>query len=111
MTLKAFSTLRGVLKTASFAAAIGAFSVGAIPAAAQTTAAPSTENPLGIPEDFTIYGNENPNERSATAVVNGYVITGTDIDQRVALVTNAAQLNSAIRLGARRWRSRLRPRL
>ncbi len=49
------------------------------------------DNPLGIPQNITIYGDENPNQRSATAVVNGYVITGTDIEQRVALVTSAAQ--------------------
>lgn len=50
----------------------------------------SVANPLGIPENFTIYGSENPNNRSATAMVNGYVITGTDIDQRVSLVTAAS---------------------
>lgn len=55
---------------------------------AQNAAAP---NPLGIPENVTVLGNDNPNERSATAIVNGQVITGTDIDQRVALVTSASQ--------------------
>ncbi len=58
--------------------------------AAQTTAAPTADNPFGIPADFTVFGSENPNERTATAMVNGYVITGTDIDQRVALVTSAS---------------------
>ncbi|MEO9685969.1 MAG: peptidylprolyl isomerase [Marinomonas sp.] len=48
-------------------------------------------NPLGIPQNVTILGNDNPNERSATAIVNGQVITGTDIAQRVALVTSASQ--------------------
>ena len=57
---------------------------------AQTTAAPTADNPFGIPADFTVFGSENPNERTATAMVNGYVITGTDIDQRVALVTSAS---------------------
>ncbi len=47
----------------------------------------SAANPLGIPENFTFFDSENPNRRSATAMVNGYVITGTDIEQRVALVT------------------------
>ena len=32
----------------------------------------------------------NPNLRTATAIVNGHVITGTDVDQRVALVTSAS---------------------
>ncbi|MEP3421870.1 MAG: peptidylprolyl isomerase [Erythrobacter sp.] len=60
------------------------------PAHAQTTAVPTSNNPLGIPENFTILGSENPDNRAATAIVNGYVITGTDIDQRVALITNAS---------------------
>ena len=53
---------------------------------AQTTPA----NPLGIPDDVTVITTENPNERRATAIVNGQVITGTDVDQRVALVTSAS---------------------
>ena len=48
-------------------------------------------NTLDIPENFTFYGSNSPNERTATAIVNGYVITGTDIDQRVALVTATSQ--------------------
>ncbi|WP_249171880.1 peptidylprolyl isomerase [Erythrobacter sp. JK5] len=69
------------------------FGLGALaaPAAAQTQAVPTADNPFGLPESINILGPENPNERSATAVVNGFVITGTDIDQRVALVTSASQ--------------------
>ncbi|MEL6877053.1 MAG: peptidylprolyl isomerase [Pseudomonadota bacterium] len=48
-------------------------------------------NPFGIPDDVTIFGSSNPNVRTATAIVNDFVITGTDIDQRVALVTAAAE--------------------
>ncbi|MEE4205833.1 MAG: peptidylprolyl isomerase [Erythrobacter sp.] len=62
-----------------------------VPAAAQTLAVPTADNPFGIPENIQILGKENPGTRTATAVVNGYVITGTDIDQRVALVTSAAE--------------------
>lgn len=51
----------------------------------------SAANPLDIPDDFTFFNNDNPNERSATAMVNGYVITGTDIEQRVALVTATSE--------------------
>jgi peptidyl-prolyl cis-trans isomerase SurA len=53
-------------------------------------AAPTAENPFGLPDKITILGKESPNLRTATALVNGYVITGTDIDQRVALVTSAS---------------------
>ncbi|AOL23017.1 peptidyl-prolyl cis-trans isomerase SurA [Erythrobacter litoralis] len=62
-----------------------------VPAAAQTVAVPTADNPFGIPDDIQILGKENPDTRTATAVVNGYVITGTDIDQRVALVTSASE--------------------
>ncbi|MEQ8411196.1 MAG: peptidylprolyl isomerase [Erythrobacter sp.] len=62
-----------------------------VPAAAQTVAVPTADNPFGIPDDIQILGKENPDTRTATAVVNGYVITGTDIEQRVALVTSASE--------------------
>ena len=69
----------------------GLVAFAATSAPAQTTGVPTADNPFGIPDNFTIFGADNPNERSATAVVNGYVITGTDIDQRVSLVTNASE--------------------
>jgi peptidyl-prolyl cis-trans isomerase SurA len=46
------------------------------------------ENTLNIPQNVTLLG-ENPNLRRATARVNGQIITGTDIDQRLALVLAA----------------------
>ncbi|NVD43618.1 peptidylprolyl isomerase [Altererythrobacter sp. HHU K3-1] len=49
------------------------------------------DNPLGIPDSVQILGKSDPNLRTATALVNGTVITGTDIDQRVALVTSASE--------------------
>lgn len=82
MTLKAFS------KTCVSLAAAGLLASGI---AAQTTAVPTSANPFGLPENFTIYGTDNPDVRTATAIVNGYVITGTDIDQRVALITSASE--------------------
>ncbi|MEO0730599.1 MAG: SurA N-terminal domain-containing protein, partial [Pseudomonadota bacterium] len=72
--------------------ALGAASMaGLTSASAQTVAQPTADNPLGLPETINIIGNNNPNERSATAIVNGFVITGTDVDQRVALVTSASE--------------------
>ncbi|WP_337190920.1 peptidylprolyl isomerase [Qipengyuania algicida] len=44
---------------------------------------------LNLPSDIKMLGENNPNVRTATAVVNGHVITGTDVDQRVALVVAA----------------------
>jgi len=64
---------------------------------AQTVAdqadAPATN--LDIPQNLQIFGKFDPNVRKPTAIVNGSVITGTDVDQRVALVAvanNVAQL-------------------
>jgi peptidyl-prolyl cis-trans isomerase SurA len=52
---------------------------------------PTADNPFGLPDEVTLFGKNTPDVRTATAVVNGYVITGTDIDERVALVTSAAE--------------------
>ncbi|WP_298303892.1 peptidylprolyl isomerase [uncultured Erythrobacter sp.] len=92
VTIKAFSKLRTPLMALG-AVTLAASTVPFVPAVAQngapTTAAPG--NPLGLPDNVTLLGDVSPNERSATAVVNGYVITGTDIEQRVKLVTNASE--------------------
>ncbi|TCM40572.1 peptidyl-prolyl cis-trans isomerase SurA [Novosphingobium sp. ST904] len=57
--------------------------------AAFAQSAPQGE--IVIPDDVKIFGNDNPNVRRATAVVNGAVITGTDVDQRLALILAANQ--------------------
>ncbi|MDX3909686.1 MAG: peptidylprolyl isomerase [Sphingobium sp.] len=44
---------------------------------------------LDLPKDMTIFGKSDPNVRKATAVINGAIITGTDIDQRLALIITA----------------------
>lgn len=44
---------------------------------------------LNIPKDITIFGNRDPNVRTATAIVNGTIITQTDVEQRLALVIAA----------------------
>ena len=44
---------------------------------------------LGLPSTISILGKNDPNKRTATAVVNGQVLTGTDIDQRLALLIAA----------------------
>jgi len=55
-----------------------------------SASAQTLDDPLGIPADISLLGEANPNVRTATAIVNGHVITGTDIDQRVALVVAAS---------------------
>ncbi len=60
------------------------------PLAAQTVADDTApEAKLDIPNGLKLFGKNDPNVRRATAVVNGEIITGTDIDQRLALIVSA----------------------
>jgi peptidyl-prolyl cis-trans isomerase SurA len=77
--------------TALVAAGMVALAVVPVAAPAQTVAVPTADNPFGLPADITLFAKADPDKRTATAVVNGYVITGTDIDERVALVTAASE--------------------
>ncbi|WP_374527976.1 peptidylprolyl isomerase [Novosphingobium sp.] len=45
---------------------------------------------LDLPSDPKIFGKNDPNHRTATVIINGEVITGTDVDQRVALIVAAS---------------------
>lgn len=71
--------------------------LAAVPLAAALTApvvAPAQSSPQGeitFPEGVQMFGTLNPNVRRATAVVNGDIITGTDVDQRLALILAANQ--------------------
>ena len=51
-----------------------------------TTAAANSASSLRLPENPKIYGSPLPQVVKATAIVNGEVITQTDIDQRIALL-------------------------
>lgn len=57
------------------------------PTLAQDQQAQEGGDTLDLPTDATFYGRNDPNVRKPTAQVNGEVITGTDIDQRLALLT------------------------
>jgi peptidyl-prolyl cis-trans isomerase SurA len=78
---------RALLCVGGLAAMSSALTVYSQQALAQS--APQGE--ISIPDDVKIFGNDNPNMRRATAVVNGDVITGTDVDQRLALIVAANQ--------------------
>lgn len=71
----------------SFAAILCAISGLSLPtvASAQVT----SQESLNIPEGVKLFGKADPNVRRATAVVNGDVITGTDVEQRLALILAA----------------------
>lgn len=58
-------------------------------AAAQEASPASANGGLNIPDDVKLFGNPDPNMRRPTAVVNGDIITGTDVEQRLALILAA----------------------
>jgi peptidyl-prolyl cis-trans isomerase SurA len=55
----------------------------------EAPAASDAQGTISIPENVTLFGKNDPNVRRATAVVNGDIITGTDVDQRLALILAA----------------------
>ncbi|RED15636.1 peptidylprolyl isomerase [Parasphingopyxis lamellibrachiae] len=55
----------------------------------------NTAAQLGLPSTFTVFGNRDPNIRTPTAIVNGEIITRTDVDQRLNLFL-AANANARI---------------
>ena len=56
--------------------------------------APSSTSALRLPENPQLFGNAMPSVIKATAIVNGQVITQTDVDQRLALlaIANGGQI-------------------
>ena len=70
----------------SLAAAVLVLAVGAT----AQTAPSSSAGGLALPENPNFFAKNDPNFRKATVVVNGEIITGTDIDQRVALLVAAS---------------------
>ena len=50
----------------------------------------NSSNPLNLPADVTVYGTAMPDVIKATAIVNGEVITQTDISQRLAFLLIAS---------------------
>nr|WP_276046407.1 MULTISPECIES: peptidylprolyl isomerase [unclassified Sphingomonas] len=67
--------------------ALAALGGGAVAQTVPDQSVPDTN--LDIPANLQIFGKLDPNIRKPTAVVNDTVITGTDVDQRVALIAAA----------------------
>ncbi|MEI9849984.1 MAG: peptidylprolyl isomerase [Sphingomonas sp.] len=66
-----------------------ALGAAALASAALAQTVPDEEVPaagLDLPANLQIFGKSDPNVRKPTAIVNDAVITGTDVDQRVALI-------------------------
>jgi len=82
-------TRKVLLALPATAALALALSAGAGQAQQADRNAPEPEGTIAIPETVQMFGKNDPNVRRATAVVNGDVITGTDVDQRLALILAA----------------------
>src|SRR5438046_10278329 len=55
-------------------------------ATAQVDEQEPATNELNLPKDVALLGPRDPAVRKATAIINGTIITDTDVDQRLALV-------------------------
>lgn len=81
-----------IMKTAAFRSVAKASSVrfpilAALALGAATPGiAQNASDSLQLPEDLTIFEDRDPNLHKPTAVVNGQIITKTDVDQRMALI-------------------------
>lgn len=75
-------------KAALFATVIGLGVAAAGTAMAQDQQVSSTSG-LNLPENPTVFGNTLPSVVKATAIINGEIITQTDVDQRLALLAIA----------------------
>ncbi len=87
--------LLGLALTGAQAQQAGA---GAQDAGQAQEAAPAEETvqgALAIPANITMFGHASPNVRRPTAIVNGDIITGTDVEQRLALIlsTNTSKVS------------------
>ena len=73
-----------VAQTAAGASAVG-------PANDEAAASPTAIAALNLPQGPTQFLVTDPNLRRATARVNGDIVTGTDIEQRLALIVAASE--------------------
>ena len=72
----------------ALAAALGAPVLSTAQTVPDSKEVPSAAN-LNLPAEITLFGKNDPHVRKATAIINGDIITGTDIDHRLALIVIA----------------------
>ncbi|HEX8400837.1 MAG TPA: peptidylprolyl isomerase [Allosphingosinicella sp.] len=78
----------GTFGRAAFVLGGAMAAVGAVAGASAQTG--NSAGPLNLPTDnVQIFGESNPSVRKATAIINGDVITATDVDHRLALIVIA----------------------
>ncbi|WP_430741979.1 peptidylprolyl isomerase [Sphingomonas hankyongi] len=87
---------RALSATALFALAIAGAAFAQDPSQESQPTAPSSTSGLKLPQAIEVFGQKMPSVVKATAIVNGEVITQTDIDQRLALlaIANGGQIPS-----------------
>lgn len=78
-------------KLFSVSASLAVIGMVGAPLPLMAQASPAIGGGLDLPATINMLGSGDPNVRTATAVVNGSVITGTDVDHRLALTIDAAQ--------------------
>ncbi|MEO6359460.1 MAG: peptidylprolyl isomerase [Sphingomicrobium sp.] len=80
----------GLLKNSSAVISVAALALAiAASATAQNTAqnaAPNSASGLRLPQNVQVFGKTMPSVVKATAIINGDIITQTDIDQRLGLL-------------------------
>ena len=81
--------MRARYATAALALAVATTAVAQEAADPTATQAPNSASALKLPENPQIFGATMPSVVKATAMVNGAVITQTDVDQRLALLAIA----------------------
>ncbi|ARS26628.1 peptidylprolyl isomerase [Sphingomonas sp. KC8] len=68
---------------------LASLGLSALPAQTVDDDAGGPASQLKLPSELTVFGPTDPAVRKATAIVNGAIITDTDVDQRLALVVAA----------------------
>lgn len=83
------SKLKITRKAATRSIGSAALALGALACATTPVLAQGANAPLNIPANPVMFGKNDPNVRRATAIVNGEIVTGTDVEQRLALIVSA----------------------
>ncbi|MEL0212674.1 MAG: peptidylprolyl isomerase, partial [Novosphingobium sp.] len=85
------STLNITRKALTRALGSTAMAIAAVSLTVSPVLAQGANAPLNIPANPTMFGKNDPNLRRATAIINGEIVTGTDVEQRLALIVSANQ--------------------
>jgi peptidyl-prolyl cis-trans isomerase SurA len=88
------NSTRVTIAAAALAAAAATSAIAQQQSGQPAPSAPSSTQALRLPENPQVFGSAIPSVVKATAIVNGDIVTQTDIDQRVALlaIANGGQI-------------------